>query len=85
LFRVAPGGQPTIAAMETPLGQPGVIDDGGWRTALPMTQGVAEKRVVPIVPGGFDEHAAQMRIAGFGDRTADRSRAAGVLGRNEAL
>ena len=26
-----------------------------------------EKRVMPVVPGGFDEHAAQMGIAGFGD------------------
>src|SRR6185436_8737706 len=83
LFRFPARGKPTIAAMETPLGQPGVIDDGGWRAALPMTERIAEKRMMPIVPGRFDEHAAQMRIAGFGDRATDRSRAAGVLGWNE--
>src|SRR6266566_3584743 len=69
--------------METSLGQPGMFDDGGGCAALTMPQGVAEKRVMPIVPSGFDEHTAEMRIAGLGDRAADGSGAARVFGRNQ--
>ena len=61
-----------------------MIDDRRRRPALSVPQRIPEKWVMPIVPGGFDEDAAQMRIAGFGDRAADLLGAAGVLGRNEA-
>ena len=36
--------------------------------ALAAAKRRADKRMVAIVPGGFDEHAPQMRVAGFGDR-----------------
>ena len=39
---------------------------------------------MPIVPGRFDEHVAEMRVAGFGDRALDTFGAAGVLRGNEA-
>ena len=39
----------------------------------------ADKRVMSIVPGGFDEHAAQMAVAGLGDRSLRAFGAAGVL------
>ena len=37
-----------------------------------------------ILPGGFDEHAAQMRIARFGDRAARLFGATGVFGGDES-
>ena len=48
-----------------------------------MAQGSAEKRMIPGVPGGFDEDASQMRVAGFGDVAARLFGAAGGLGRDE--
>ena len=50
---------------------------------MTATERVAEKRMMPIVPGGFDEDAAQMGIAGFGDRAAHLPGAAGVFGRHQ--
>ena len=44
----------------------------------------ADERMVPIVPGGFDEHAPEMGVAGFGDRALRALGAAGVFGRDEA-
>ena len=68
MLRFAAGREAAIAAVQSPLREPGVIDDGGWRAALAMSQGVPDERVMPIVPGRFDEHAPQMRVAGLGDR-----------------
>ena len=73
-----------IAAMEALLGVPGVVDDGGGRAALPLAQGRAEKGMMAVVPGGFDQHAPQMGIAGFGDRAARLFGAARMLRRHEA-
>jgi hypothetical protein len=38
---------------------------------LALPQGIAKKRVMPIVPCRFHEDAAQVRIAGLRDAAAD--------------
>src|SRR2546430_7082940 len=50
----------------------------------PLLKGPTEKRVMAIVPGGFDEDASDMGIASFRDRAAGLLRATGVLGRHES-
>src|SRR5512142_2450943 len=40
--------------------------------------------MVPVVPGGFDQDAAQMRVARLGDRSARLLGATRVLGWNES-
>lgn len=56
--------------MEPVLGMPGTLDDRSRRATLPLSEGIAKKRVMPVVPGRFDEDASQMRVAGFGDGAA---------------
>jgi hypothetical protein len=51
--------------MQAALGAPGDGDGDGGRPALPFREGGAPKGVVTILPGGFDEHAPQMRIAEY--------------------
>src|SRR4029453_1339777 len=40
--------------------------------------------MMAVMPGGFDQHATEMRIARFGDAAAGACRAAGVFGGDEA-
>ena len=54
------------------------------RPALARAERGADKRMMAIVPGGFDEDAAQMGVAGFGDAALGAFRAARVLGGHEA-
>jgi len=68
LLRFAAGREAPIAAMETPLGQPGVINHRRGRAPLAMPERVADEGVMAIVPGGFDQDPTEMRVAGFGDR-----------------
>lgn len=56
--------------MEAMLGRPRVLDDGGRRATLAEYQGAAGKRVMAVMPGGFDEDAPHMGIAGLGNRAA---------------
>ena len=84
LFGFAAGGEPAVASVQAVLGVPGAINDISRGAALPVTQGVAKKRVMPVVPGGCDQDAAEMRIAGFGDVAAGAGGAAGVLRGDEA-
>ena len=80
MLGLAPCGEPAIAAMESLLRVPGAINDDGRGPALALPQGITEKGMMPIVPGGFDEDASQMRVAGLGDVAAGLFRPAGVLG-----
>ena len=63
---------------------PGAINRVGGCPALPLPERLADKRVVAIVPGGLDEHAPQMAVAGFGDRAARLFGAARVFGWDQA-
>ena len=63
---------------------PRSFDDGRRGTALPQLQRAAAKRVVTILPGGFDQDSSQMRISGLGDVATNLRCAAGMLGWDEA-
>ena len=58
---------------------PRLLNDGRRGTALSLLERAAEKGVMAIVPGGFDEHAADVRIAGFRDRAPGLLRATRVF------
>ena len=47
-----------IATMQALLRRPRVRDDRGRRTLLAAPERTTDERPMPIVPGGFDEHAA---------------------------
>ena len=52
--------------------------------ALAYAERRADEGMMAIVPGRFDEHAAEMSVAGLGNTALGARRAAGVLGRHEA-
>ena len=83
LFGFAARGEPLIAAVQSLLCSPGMGDGRGRRALLSVLQGASDEGVMAIVPRGFHENTAQMRIARLGDRAARRLRAAGVLGGNQ--
>jgi hypothetical protein len=70
--------------VQTVLRAPGLLDDGGRCPALALAQRVTEEGVMPVVPRGFDEDPAEMRVAGFGDAAARLFRATRIFGRDEA-
>ena len=82
MLRFAARGECAVATVQPPLRVPGNVDPDGGCAALSLGQRGTEKRMVAILPGGFDEHAAQMRIAGFGDGAAGLLGAAGMFGRD---
>ena len=84
LLGFATGRQAAVASMQPMLRAPGVFDDRGRRAPLAFPQGVTEEGVMAVVPGGFDEHATQMGVAGFGDVSAGACDAAGVFRGDEA-
>ena len=84
LFGFPADGEAPIAAVQPPLCVPRDVDRGGWGAALPPLQRGPQKRMMAILPGGFDEHTSEMRVASFGDRAARPFGAAGMLGRDEA-
>src|SRR5688572_12019866 len=49
-----------------------------------MPEGIAEKWVMPVMPGGFDQDAAQVRVSGFGDVAARLLAATRVLRGDQA-
>jgi hypothetical protein len=49
-------------------------------TLLPQT----EMRAMTVVPGGLDQHTAQVRVTGLGDRADAALASAGTLGGHEA-
>src|SRR4051812_31364084 len=73
LFRFAPCGEALIPAIEPLLRTPGVLLREVGRVDVPAPQLLANEGMVAIVPRGFDEDPAEMRIAGFGDRAARAS------------
>jgi hypothetical protein len=79
LFRFAACREYTVATMQSVLGTPGEVDDRRRRAALAQPQRASEKRMMAVLPGGFDENAAEGRVARFGDRPARLFSAAGVL------
>ena len=80
MLHLAPGGEHSVATVEPALRAPGDVDGAGGRAALSLLQGGAQGRVVTLLPGRFDQDAAQMRVAGFGDRAAARSTPARMFG-----
>src|SRR5436309_2892650 len=63
---------------------PRLGDDGVGRATLAMAYGRTDKRVVSVVPGGFDEDATQMAVARFRDAALRAFGATRVLGGHEA-
>src|SRR5882762_9568084 len=84
LFRLASGQQLRIAGVQAVLRFPGDRLDLLALIALPSAQGGTDARTVPIGPGRFDHDPAQVRVAGFADRTALDPRPARVLSRSDA-
>ena len=60
--------QMPIASMQPLLGAPGMAHHSRWLSFDPVAQRAGDAGPVAIMPGGFDEHAPQMRVAGLGDR-----------------
>jgi hypothetical protein len=60
-----------------------VIDHGLGRAALAARDGIAQKRVMAVVPSGFDEDSAEMGIVGFGDGALDALDPAGIFRRDQ--
>jgi hypothetical protein len=84
LFRFAPCGKASEAAVQSMLGVPRLLDDRWRGSALPEAERAATKWVMAIVPGGVDQYPSQMSVARFGDAAAHAGRPAGMLGRDEA-
>ena len=55
----------TIAAMQPELGAPGFGDDGGRLARGVAREALPQGGAVTIVPGGFDQDAAGVAIAGL--------------------
>ena len=62
--------------MQPILGGPGLAHDGRRGSALARGEAASEMRLVPIVPGRFDEDPAHVAVAGLGDAASPRVRAA---------
>ena len=56
----------------------------GGTTRLVGAKASRQSRRMPVVPGGFDQEAAGVAVAGLGHRAAEVSVAGGVLGDGEA-
>ena len=69
--------------MESLLRGPGAGDHVLRGAPLTRPEGGADEWMMAIVPGRFDQHAAQMGIARFGDAALRALRPARVLGRDE--
>src|SRR6185437_13051491 len=83
-FVLAVRGEFLIACTQTPLRLPGNIFDFLIEALLAFEQKATHPRLMLIGPGGFHHHAAQMRIAGFGNAAPLDTVAAGVLTRDQA-
>ena len=75
LFRFATRGESLIAPIEPLLGLPADNARTLGAFLLAAAQLFSDEGRVSIMPGGFDEDAAHMRIAGPGDRAARPPRA----------
>src|SRR2546426_863054 len=84
LVRLAATGHPPPAGVQALLAAPGALDDDSTLTALAAGELVADLWPAARMPGGFDQKAAHMSVADFGDRSLPAALPGGVLGRNEA-
>src|SRR5712692_804967 len=66
--RFAASQETTIARMQTLLGFPRDVGNAGRLSALPGAQRIPALGREPVRPGGFHQDAAEMRVAGFGNR-----------------
>src|SRR2546427_1222603 len=72
-----------VAAMQALLRPPRVADDLVGLALAAVRQRAADGGSVPIVPGGLDQDAPGVTVAGFGQRSAALRLARGVLARHE--
>src|SRR5204862_7442552 len=84
LWRLAPREQTSIACMQPMLGAPRYADRGGRRPALTDAQAMTDRRPMATMPRRFDQHPAEVRVAGLGDPAALLRCAAGIFRRHEA-
>src|SRR5438309_1978782 len=71
-----------VAAMQALLRPPRVADDRVGLALAAVRQRAADGGSVPIVPGGLDQDAPGVTVAGFGQRSAALRLARGVLARH---
>jgi hypothetical protein len=64
------------------LRHPRVANRGRRCAALPDAQCMPERGPMPVLLRRFDQDAAQMRVAGFGDATLVAAGAAGMFRRD---
>src|SRR5580658_4648016 len=72
------GLQATVAVVQAQLRAPGDRADLGGLSLLTQLQGWADAGGEAVVPGGLDQDAAHMSVAGLGDRPEPALRAGGV-------
>ncbi len=77
--RFASSQEPPIARMQAMLGLPGNLDDMRGLATLSGAQRIGAFGWEAIRPGGFQQDASEMGVAGFGDRAAVDAAAARVL------
>src|SRR5688572_9184169 len=84
LFWFAARGESLVASIESLRGAPRVEPRGFRRRLLSVAQLFADEGMIAIVPGGFDEDAAQMRITRLGDRPTSPRGPTRMLGGDES-
>src|SRR5712691_2275216 len=73
----------TIAPVQSLLRTPRLSDDGRRLPVAPGGQRVAHRGPMPIGPGGLDEDAPGVRVAGFGQGAPALGLARGILTRDQ--
>ena len=68
------GGDRVEPGVETTLGRPRVGEELGRLTFAPPAQVDPDGGTVPVAPGSFDEHAADVCVAGLGYGASDAPR-----------
>src|SRR2546423_8386799 len=79
LFGFPARGEPLVATIQPLLGAPRLDTRGLGGRFLSAAQLFSDEGMMAIVPRGFDQDTAQVRIAGLGDRPARSLRAARML------
>ena len=68
-----------VSLVEALLSVPGDGTDRRWNATLPLPQSLGDDRLMPVMPGGFDDNAPQMAISGLGDAATADPPAAGMF------
>ena len=84
LTGLAPRREAAVAVVQTVLGLPGNGFDGFTEMALAMTESGPAAGTMLIGPGGLNEHAPQVRVAGLRDVPAPDAWPAGMLAGDDA-